>query len=233
MRETEEKQRRAKEAREKADIEKAARAERKRALVDMNAHETQEGVMDSLMEALQTGSAFSRPDQRRKRQQRAAGGKSSLRSTRKIIALRHTSTTRRLKNYKETITKELDTFTLGVQGFVDTISLQNAINKKIKKYPHIKKNAIKRHKSANEPRKNFPRYSVNDTIFNVTSPNFINSLSKKNAIRTSLSCSDLPAIIDKEILGLIDSETADENENILNLKLDHLEDFLVLGLKNY
>lgn len=41
----------------------------------MNAHETQEGVMDSLMEALQTGSAFSRPDQRRKRQVRAAGGK--------------------------------------------------------------------------------------------------------------------------------------------------------------
>lgn len=34
--------------------------------------------MDSLMEALQTGSAFSRPDQRRKRQTRAAGGKSRL-----------------------------------------------------------------------------------------------------------------------------------------------------------
>lgn len=42
----------------------------------MNAHETQEGVMDSLMEALQTGSAFSRPDQRRKRPTRVAGGKS-------------------------------------------------------------------------------------------------------------------------------------------------------------
>lgn len=56
-------------------MEKAARAARKRALVDMNAHETQEGVMDSLMEALQTGSAFSRPDQRRKRPTRVAGGK--------------------------------------------------------------------------------------------------------------------------------------------------------------
>ncbi|XP_076669045.1 diaphanous related formin 1 isoform X3 [Andrena cerasifolii] len=75
LREGEEKQRRAREAREKAEAEKAARAARKRALVDMNAHETQEGVMDSLMEALQTGSAFSRPDQRRKRQARAAGGK--------------------------------------------------------------------------------------------------------------------------------------------------------------
>ncbi|XP_076280115.1 diaphanous related formin 1 [Lasioglossum baleicum] len=73
LREGEEKQRRAREAREKAEAEKAARAARKRALVDMNAHETQEGVMDSLMEALQTGSAFSRPDQRRKRQARAAG----------------------------------------------------------------------------------------------------------------------------------------------------------------
>ncbi|XP_054006199.1 protein diaphanous isoform X1 [Hylaeus anthracinus] len=73
LRESEEKQRRAREAREKAEVEKAARAARKRALVDMNAHETQEGVMDSLMEALQTGSAFSRPDQRRKRQARAAG----------------------------------------------------------------------------------------------------------------------------------------------------------------
>lgn len=78
MRETEEKQRRAREAREKLDAEKALRAERKRNLVDMNAHETQEGVMDSLMEALQTGSAFSRPDQRRKRQTRAAGGKLKL-----------------------------------------------------------------------------------------------------------------------------------------------------------
>lgn len=78
MRETEEKQRRAREAREKAEMERALRAERKRALVDMNAHETQEGVMDSLMEALQTGSAFSRPDQRRKRQTRVAGGQFKL-----------------------------------------------------------------------------------------------------------------------------------------------------------
>ncbi|XP_044014805.1 protein diaphanous isoform X3 [Aphidius gifuensis] len=73
LRDAEEKQRRAREAREKAEIERAARAEHKRALVDMNAHETQEGVMDSLMEALQSGAAFSRPDQRRKRQIRAAG----------------------------------------------------------------------------------------------------------------------------------------------------------------
>ncbi|XP_066903255.1 protein diaphanous [Halyomorpha halys] len=65
-REAEEKARRAKEAREKAEAEKAERAARKRALVDMSATQTQEGVMDSLLEALQTGSAFSR-DQKRKR----------------------------------------------------------------------------------------------------------------------------------------------------------------------
>ncbi|XP_073989603.1 diaphanous related formin 1 isoform X2 [Rhodnius prolixus] len=65
-REAAEKARRAKEAREKAEAERAERAARKRALVDMTGNQTQEGVMDSLLEALQTGSAFSR-DQRRKR----------------------------------------------------------------------------------------------------------------------------------------------------------------------
>lgn len=39
----------------------------------MNADHTQEGVMDSLFEALQTGSAFSR-DQRRRRQGGASIG---------------------------------------------------------------------------------------------------------------------------------------------------------------
>lgn len=39
----------------------------------MNADHTQEGVMDSLFEALQTGSAFSR-DQRRRRQGGASSG---------------------------------------------------------------------------------------------------------------------------------------------------------------
>lgn len=75
LKEGEEKQRRARKAREEAEAEKAARAARKRALVDMNAHETQEGVMDSLLEALNNGSAFNRPEQRRKRQTRVAGGK--------------------------------------------------------------------------------------------------------------------------------------------------------------
>jgi diaphanous 2 len=70
-REAEEKAERAQVARVKQERERAERAAHKRTLVDMNAAE--EGVMDSLLEALNTGSAFSR-EQRRKRQPRAAGG---------------------------------------------------------------------------------------------------------------------------------------------------------------
>merc|ERR1719270_154620 len=70
-REAEAKQQRAREAREKQDRERAERAAKKKALVDFNAPDDQEGVMDSLLEALKTGSAFNR-DQKRKRQ-RATG----------------------------------------------------------------------------------------------------------------------------------------------------------------
>merc|ERR1719220_1627811 len=70
-REAQAKQARAKEAREKQERERAERAEKKKALVDFNAPDDQEGVMDSLLEALKTGSAFNR-DQKRKRQ-RATG----------------------------------------------------------------------------------------------------------------------------------------------------------------
>lgn len=78
VRETEEKVRRAREAREKAELERADRAMRKRALIDMNADQTQEGVMDSLLEALQTGSAFSRDQRQKRTRPRAAGGGWSL-----------------------------------------------------------------------------------------------------------------------------------------------------------
>jgi len=72
-REAAEKQLRAREAREKQERERADRAAKKRALVDFNAPDDQEGVMDSLLEALKTGSAFNR-EQKRKRAPRAAGG---------------------------------------------------------------------------------------------------------------------------------------------------------------
>lgn len=73
VREAEDKVRRAREAREKAEQERAQRVERKRALVDMNADQTQEGVMDSLLEALQTGSAFSREQRQKRPRTRVAG----------------------------------------------------------------------------------------------------------------------------------------------------------------
>lgn len=72
-REEEEKARRIRDARELAQRETQSRQQRKLALVDMDAAQTQEGVMDSLLDALQSGSAFGNRDQRRKRGQRPAG----------------------------------------------------------------------------------------------------------------------------------------------------------------
>jgi diaphanous 2 len=66
-RENEEKARRARESREQQQRDIQERHQRKLALVDIDAAQTQEGVMDSLLEALQTGSAFGNRDQRRKR----------------------------------------------------------------------------------------------------------------------------------------------------------------------
>ena len=76
-REAHEKQQRARVAREKHERERAERVAKKKALVDFNAPDDQRGVMDSLLEALQTGTAFSM-EQKRKRAPRAAGGKKSI-----------------------------------------------------------------------------------------------------------------------------------------------------------
>ncbi|KAF5896738.1 protein diaphanous 3-like isoform X1, partial [Clarias magur] len=57
-REAEEKQRRARAAKEKAEREKQERQQRKKRLLDVNAENDQTGVMDSLLEALQSGDAF-------------------------------------------------------------------------------------------------------------------------------------------------------------------------------
>lgn len=73
IREEEEKARRIREAREQAHRTSQDRQQRKLALVDIDAAQTQEGVMDSLLDALQSGSAFANRDQRRKRTQRPAG----------------------------------------------------------------------------------------------------------------------------------------------------------------
>ncbi|XP_049824358.1 protein diaphanous isoform X3 [Aethina tumida] len=71
-REQEEKREKARLAKEKQDKERQAREANKVKLIDMNQTETKEGVMDSLLEALSTGSAFGR-EQRRKRGPRPAG----------------------------------------------------------------------------------------------------------------------------------------------------------------
>ncbi|XP_052796473.1 protein diaphanous homolog 2-like isoform X5 [Mya arenaria] len=76
IRETQEKIRRAKEAKEKTEREKQARQARQRAIVDITTDENQEGVMDNLLEALKTGSAFNVGREKRdgkRRTPRAAG----------------------------------------------------------------------------------------------------------------------------------------------------------------
>ncbi|XP_074040398.1 diaphanous related formin 1 isoform X3 [Leptinotarsa decemlineata] len=69
-RELEEKKEKARLAKLKQEQEKEER--NKRRLIDMNPSETQEGVMDSLLEALSTGSAFGR-EQKKRRGHRPAG----------------------------------------------------------------------------------------------------------------------------------------------------------------
>ncbi|XP_030069397.1 protein diaphanous homolog 1 isoform X2 [Microcaecilia unicolor] len=69
-RETEEKMRKAKLAKEKAEKERLEKQQKREQLVDMNAEGDETGVMDSLLEALQSGAAF-----RRKRGPRQANRK--------------------------------------------------------------------------------------------------------------------------------------------------------------
>uniref|UniRef100_A0A3Q2YIP4 Diaphanous-related formin 3 n=1 Tax=Hippocampus comes TaxID=109280 RepID=A0A3Q2YIP4_HIPCM len=73
--ESEEKQRRAQAAKEKAEREKQERQQKKSALLELNAENDETGVMDSLLEALQSGAAFR---DRRKRAPRPRGKSSSL-----------------------------------------------------------------------------------------------------------------------------------------------------------
>ncbi|XP_032293909.1 protein diaphanous isoform X1 [Drosophila virilis] len=72
IREEQEKKQRMQEAREQSQREQLERQQRKMAVVDMDAAQAQEGVMDSLLEALQTGSAFGQRN-RQPRRQRPAG----------------------------------------------------------------------------------------------------------------------------------------------------------------
>ncbi|XP_055958632.1 protein diaphanous homolog 1 isoform X2 [Patella vulgata] len=66
IRETNEKIRRAQESREKAEQEKKDKKARQNAILDMTTDDDQEGVMDNLLEALKTGSAFTANREKRK-----------------------------------------------------------------------------------------------------------------------------------------------------------------------
>ncbi|XP_021273495.1 protein diaphanous homolog 3 isoform X3 [Numida meleagris] len=77
-REAEEKQRRAKIAKEKAEKEKQERQQKKKRLLEMKTEGEETGVMDSLLEALQSGAAFR---DRRKRTPRAKDIPQSLSPT--------------------------------------------------------------------------------------------------------------------------------------------------------
>ncbi|GFN88166.1 diaphanous-related formin [Plakobranchus ocellatus] len=79
-RETQEKIKRAKEAKEKAEREKKEKKLRQAAILDMTTDDNQEGVMDNLLEALKTGSAFNVNREKRdgkRRTPRAAGDRLS------------------------------------------------------------------------------------------------------------------------------------------------------------
>ncbi|XP_048350879.1 protein diaphanous homolog 3 [Sphaerodactylus townsendi] len=71
-REAEEKERRAKMAKEKAEKEKLERQQKKKHLLEMNTEGDETGVMDSLLEALQSGAAF------RDRRKRTAQSKDTI-----------------------------------------------------------------------------------------------------------------------------------------------------------
>ncbi|KAF8782803.1 protein diaphanous-like isoform X1 [Argiope bruennichi] len=81
-RELEEKMRRAKDAKEKAEKEKQERLAKKKQLIDISSGEDQEGVMDSLLEALKTGSAFSHKPRRKAPARGAAERRAQLNRSR-------------------------------------------------------------------------------------------------------------------------------------------------------
>ncbi|CAH0712920.1 unnamed protein product, partial [Brenthis ino] len=98
VRETEERARRARDARAQAERERRDRQHRYKQFVDME--QAQDGVMDSLMEALQSGSAFSRERPRKKANPRVAGAerRAQLNRSRSRSGLTGSMTTRELTN---------------------------------------------------------------------------------------------------------------------------------------
>ncbi|XP_075576527.1 protein diaphanous homolog 2 [Pelecanus crispus] len=92
-REMEEKTKRAKLAKEKAEREKLERQKKKQQLIDMNKEGDETGVMDSLLEALQSGAAF------RDRRKRIPRGQDNRRVTLERSRSRHNGTIAALATY--------------------------------------------------------------------------------------------------------------------------------------
>uniref|UniRef100_A0A3P8S6J1 Diaphanous related formin 2 n=1 Tax=Amphiprion percula TaxID=161767 RepID=A0A3P8S6J1_AMPPE len=91
-REMEEKIKRAKLAKEKAEREKQERQQKKKQLIDMNKEGDETGVMDSLMEALQSGAAFRDRRKRTPRNGRTAEEEySSMITIRSTLPISHKS----------------------------------------------------------------------------------------------------------------------------------------------
>ena len=100
----------AEEAKEKALREKEARKEKAKAniLVDFSVDDNKSGVMDSLLEALKTGTAFSR-EVRRKRSSRPAGAQRRARLSREYSRER-LSTSSSLDAFASDVVVDLDAY---------------------------------------------------------------------------------------------------------------------------
>nr|ALX18034.1 diaphanous-related formin [Lymnaea stagnalis]ALX18035.1 diaphanous-related formin [Lymnaea stagnalis] len=121
IRETQEKIRRAKEAKEKTEREKKEKKMRQVAILDMTTDDNQEGVMDNLLEALKTGSAFNvKRDGGKRRTPRAAGAERRAQLAR----------TRSRQNLLDgSLVREIDFTDSKLSSSVDQENIKNKSNK--------------------------------------------------------------------------------------------------------
>nr|QAT94453.1 diaphonous [Bradybaena similaris] len=125
VREFQEKNRRALEAREKSDKERREKKLCQAAILDMTTDETQEGVMDSLFEILKTGSAFTVTREKRdgrRRTPRAAGAERRAQLTRNLSK----------QNFENSALKEIkfeDSYNVSSNVIQENVIRENVKNK--------------------------------------------------------------------------------------------------------
>ncbi|XP_037070758.1 protein diaphanous-like [Pollicipes pollicipes] len=132
LRETEAKIERAREAKAKAERERSEKQSKKLAIeAMMNAPDDQEGVMDSLLEALKSGSAFSR-EQKKKRPPRAAGAerRAQLNKSRSRTGLAASPASRELVR-GTSVEEERDQVVIGVRKRSDLESRDRSRHNRI------------------------------------------------------------------------------------------------------